>query len=229
MAGEVESRGGGTEREAVRKRDSSPRAILPIRVGRKRERRAKSPGWRQGANQRGCYSPPRDLFKGLRLRGREQTLEAAVVPAGSPSWRRPLRRSQCLRAWRCCLHSSGPLGQGRGVCCLVTGLQAKGLPRRLWPWRRGPPCLVPGGSAGWGIEVQGVQPGSHCGRVEGSPKERGPMCPQGSVSLPSPASLGLFSFAWCLSLACAAEAAAVGRLGWSGCQGRTGTRESRGG
>lgn len=35
-------------------------------------------------------------------------MEAAVVPAGSPSWRRPLWRSQCLRARRCCLHSSGP-------------------------------------------------------------------------------------------------------------------------
>lgn len=74
----------------------------------------------------------------------------------------------------------------------MTGLQAKGLLRGLWPWRRGPPCLVPGGSSGWGMEVQGVQPRSHCGRVEGSPKERGPRCPQGSVSLPSPASLVCF-------------------------------------
>lgn len=53
-------------------------AILPIRVGREQERRVRSPGWRQGANQRGCYSPPGDLFKGLRLWGREQILAVVV-------------------------------------------------------------------------------------------------------------------------------------------------------
>lgn len=49
----------------------------------------RSPGWRQGANQHGCYSPPGDLFKGLRLRGREQIL-AVVVWDGALSGRRPL-------------------------------------------------------------------------------------------------------------------------------------------
>lgn len=77
-------------REEDWKGDSSPRAILPIRVGREQERRVRSPGWRQGANRHGCYSPPGDLFKGLRLRGREQILAAGVVWAGALSGRRPL-------------------------------------------------------------------------------------------------------------------------------------------
>lgn len=67
------------------KRDSSPGAILPIRVGKEQERRVRSPGWRQGANQHGCYSPPGDLFKGLRLQGREQILAVGVVWTGALS------------------------------------------------------------------------------------------------------------------------------------------------
>lgn len=72
----------------------------------------RSPGWRQGANQHGCYSPPGDLFKGLRLRGREQIL-AVVVWDGALSGRRPLPQGWCLGAPRCHLHSRGSLGQGR--------------------------------------------------------------------------------------------------------------------
>lgn len=72
------------------KRDSSPRAILHVRVGRERERRAKSPCWQPGANQRGCYSPPGDLFKGLRLQEPEQTSAAGVVLAVSQSLQQPL-------------------------------------------------------------------------------------------------------------------------------------------
>lgn len=45
----------------------------------------RSPGWRQGANQHGCYSPPGDLFKGLRLQGREQILAVGVVWTGALS------------------------------------------------------------------------------------------------------------------------------------------------
>lgn len=104
----------------------------------------------------------------------------------------------------------------------------EGVARGLWPWRRGPPCLVPGGSAGWGIEVPVVQPGSHCWGWKEAPRKEVRGARRAPLACPTP-SLGLFSFAWCLSLACAAEAAAVGRPGWSGCQGRTGTRESRGG
>lgn len=36
------------------------------------ERKARSPGWQRGANERGCNQLPGDLFKGLRLRRPER-------------------------------------------------------------------------------------------------------------------------------------------------------------
>lgn len=106
----------GRGKEEDWKRDSSPRAIRLFRVGREQERRVRSPGWRQGANQHGCYSPPEDLFKGLRLlRGLEQILVAGVVWAGALSGRRPLPGGWCLQGSEVSSPLPGSPKAGKGM------------------------------------------------------------------------------------------------------------------
>lgn len=75
----------------------------------------RSPGWRQGANQHGCYSPPGDLFKGLRLRGLEQILAAGVVWASALSGRRPLRWGWCLQGSEVSSPLPGSPRAGKGM------------------------------------------------------------------------------------------------------------------
>lgn len=75
--GRLEDPGGGW------KGDSSPQQSSPEELEGERERRARSPGWRRGANERGCRPLPGDLFKGLPL-PRRQRIAAGEAGAGAP-------------------------------------------------------------------------------------------------------------------------------------------------
>lgn len=75
--GRLEGPGGGW------KGDSSPQQSSPEELKGERERRARSPGWRRGANERGCRPLPGDLFKGLPW-PRRQRIADGEAGAGAP-------------------------------------------------------------------------------------------------------------------------------------------------
>lgn len=68
------------------------------------ERKARSPGWRRGASERGCHSLPGDLFQGLGLAERRRRISAAEAWLGALGRRRPLRGGRCVRDRRRHLH-----------------------------------------------------------------------------------------------------------------------------